>query len=143
MAADKESIKAAYLDVRDDATPNTWALFDYSEDGKLISHSKSGVEYAEFLDNLTDDNRVYGYVRVDCGDEMSKRAKFILVTWVGQDVGALKKAKVSTDKAFVKQVCDNFSIEVLVFEKEELESERLLELVTKAAGANYGTGKRD
>ena len=59
-----------------------------------------------FILVFVDDTRLYGYVRVDCGDEMSKRAKFILVTWVGQDVGSLKKAKVSTDKAFVKQVCD-------------------------------------
>ena len=35
---------------------------------------------------------------------MSKRAKFALLTWIGPAVGALKKAKVSTDKAFVKEV---------------------------------------
>ncbi len=50
------------------------------------------------------DERVYGFVRFETGDEMSKRAKFALITWVGASVGALKKAKVSTDKAFVKEV---------------------------------------
>ena len=35
---------------------------------------------------------------------MSRRAKFAFLTWIGPSVGALKKAKVSTDKAFVKQV---------------------------------------
>ena len=35
---------------------------------------------------------------------MSRRAKFAFITWIGPSVGALKKAKVSTDKAFVKQV---------------------------------------
>ena len=38
------------------------------------------------------------------GDEMSKRAKFIFVTWVGQDVSVMKKAKMSTDKALMKDV---------------------------------------
>jgi len=35
---------------------------------------------------------------------MSKRVKFVLVTWVGVNVGALKKAKMSIDKAVVKTV---------------------------------------
>jgi len=35
---------------------------------------------------------------------MSRRAKFAFVTWIGSDVGALKKAAVSTDKGFVKEV---------------------------------------
>ncbi len=35
---------------------------------------------------------------------MSRRAKFAFITWIGPSVGALKKAKVSTDKAFVKAV---------------------------------------
>ena len=35
---------------------------------------------------------------------MSRRAKFAFITWIGPSVGALKKAKVSTDKAFVKQI---------------------------------------
>ena len=35
---------------------------------------------------------------------MSRRAKFALLTWIGSKVGALKKAAVSTDKAFVKEI---------------------------------------
>ena len=38
------------------------------------------------------------------GDEMSKRAKFVLVTWVGQNVSVMKKAKMSTDKALLKDI---------------------------------------
>lgn len=52
-----------------------------------------------------DDNRIYGYVRVETGDELSKRAKFVLITWIGPKVSPLKKAKVSTDKAFLKETC--------------------------------------
>ena len=35
---------------------------------------------------------------------MSRRMKFVLIVWVGPAVSAMKKAKLSTDKAFVKQV---------------------------------------
>jgi len=51
-----------------------------------------------------DDERLYGFIRVDTGDEMSKRVKFVLVTWVGVNVGALKRAKMSIDKSVVKTV---------------------------------------
>ena len=35
---------------------------------------------------------------------MSKRAKFVLVTWIGPSVSVMKKAKMSTDKAIIKDV---------------------------------------
>ena len=53
-----------------------------------------------------EDDRVYGYARFETGDEMSRRAKFAFFTWIGPAVSPLKKAKVSTDKAFVKKIWD-------------------------------------
>ena len=35
---------------------------------------------------------------------MSRRKKFAFITWIGPSVSPLKKAKVSTDKAFVKKI---------------------------------------
>ena len=43
-------------------------------------------------------------MRFETGDEMSRRAKFAFITWIGSSVSPLKKAKVSTDKAFVKKL---------------------------------------
>jgi len=51
-----------------------------------------------------DDERLYGFARIDTGDELSKRVKFVLVTWVGVNVGALKRAKMSIDKSVVKTI---------------------------------------
>lgn len=63
--------------------------------------------------SLVDDEPRYGYVRVETGDEMSRRAKFALITWIGLSVKPLKRAKVSTDKTFIKQVM-NVSVRVYV-----------------------------
>jgi hypothetical protein len=38
------------------------------------------------------------------GDEMSKRQKFLFLTWVGPSVGVIKRAKMSIDKAMVKDI---------------------------------------
>lgn len=51
-----------------------------------------------------DDVRLYGFVRVNTGDELSRRTKFVLISWVGNNVSAIKRAKMSTDKAVVKSV---------------------------------------
>jgi hypothetical protein len=89
----------------------------------------------------TDDDRTYGYARFETGDEMSRRAKFAFITWIGPSVSPLKKAKVSTDKAFVKKVWPQFGKEILADEKGELKYEKILKILEAASGAAYGTGK--
>lgn len=100
-------------------------------------HGKSLVFHFDFAEG----ERVYGYVRVETGDELSKRAKFAFITWIGESVPALKKAKVSTDKATVKSVIQNFAAEILTGDPDELSYEHVKTVLVKAGGANYGTGK--
>ena len=57
-----------------------------------------------FVCLCSDDERLYGFIRIDTGDELSKRAKFVLITWVGTNVSALRRAKMSIDKSLVKTV---------------------------------------
>ncbi|XP_070574822.1 coactosin-like protein [Ptychodera flava] len=137
---DKDSVFNAYNDVRDDNTETAWAVFKY--DGNNIIHDSSGTDYSEFLSNFTDEERVFGFVRIMTGDELSKRAKFALITWIGSSVSPLKKAKVSTDKALVKDVVQNFAKELLTSDIRDLEEKNVREEVQKAGGANYGTGER-
>lgn len=35
---------------------------------------------------------------------MSKRAKFTLITWIGENICGLQRAKISTDKTLVKEI---------------------------------------
>ena len=35
---------------------------------------------------------------------MSKRVKFALITWIGENVSGLQRAKTGTDKTLVKEV---------------------------------------
>ncbi|KAL9974781.1 hypothetical protein ACROYT_G011864 [Oculina patagonica] len=138
-AIDKDAMAKAYLEVRDDKVETNWAVFKY--DDKTIVHIASGTDYQEFLSHFGEADRAYGFVRIETGDELSKRAKFAFITWIGESVSSMNKAKVSTDKSAVKQVIQNFAAEILTSDKDELELNHVKALLVKAGGANYGVGK--
>jgi hypothetical protein len=138
---DKEQIQNAYEDVRNDSTDTAWLILNY--EGQKIVLQSTGSDFDEFKSSFSDDQRLYGFLRLDTGDELSKRVKFVLITWVGSNVGALQRAKMSIDKTTVKTVLANFAIEVLATDHDQLERDSLIEDLQKAGGANYGTGVRD
>ncbi|KAK3755426.1 hypothetical protein QZH41_016629 [Actinostola sp. cb2023] len=137
---DKEGVEHGYESVRNDSSDETWALFGYDDNEKII-HLKSGTVYDEFIDEFVENKRLYGFVRFKTGDELSKRAKFVFITWIGDSVSPLKKAKVSTDKGNVKAVITNFAVEILTGDKSELDYDTVKVQVQKVGGTNYGTGK--
>lgn len=138
---DKDSMLAAYEDVRNDSSETAWAVFKF--EGNSLIVDSTGEEYEEFVDKFGDDERAFGFVRIYTGDELSKRAKFAMITWCGCDVSPLKRAKMSTDKAIAKQVIQSVAVEIQTSEKEELTYSAVKGELIKAGGANYGTGARD
>ncbi|XP_055030701.1 coactosin-like protein [Misgurnus anguillicaudatus] len=132
---DKDACREAYNLVRDDATDICWASFQY--DGPNIVPAGHGSDYEEFKSQCTDDARLFGFVRITTGDAMSKRAKFTLITWIGENVSGLQRAKISTDKTLVKDICQNFAKEFMVSDPRELEMDYLRDELKKAGGANY------
>ncbi|XP_072013913.1 coactosin-like protein [Amphiura filiformis] len=136
----KEEMRAAYDEVRKDDSDITWAVFIYNDDNKITT-GETGIEYDEMLNQFADDARVFAYVRLITGDEMSKRAKFAFITWIGTSVSAMKRAKVSTDKAFVKQVMPEYGKEFLADDKSDVAKDVVLAELGKAGGANYGSAR--
>jgi hypothetical protein len=50
----------------------------------------------EFLTHLKEDQAGFGYLRMQVGnDNLSQRAKFVLVSWCGPQVKVMRKAKLS------------------------------------------------
>ncbi|XP_005181888.1 coactosin-like protein isoform X1 [Musca domestica] len=138
---DKDAIREAYEDVRSDLTDTEWAVFKF--DGPRITCSVRGQCFEEFRQQFGDNERAFGYIRIQMGDEMSKRKKFIFLTWIGQDVGVIQRAKMSTDKAIIKDVLNNFAVELQAGVDNELDIELFREALNRAGGANYGTGVRN
>merc|ERR1712212_270885 len=139
---DKEKVLEAYNDVMSDAKADiNWAFFNYTE--SKIGVKAKGKEFADFKAHFTPDDRGFGYIKIMTGDELSKRSKFVLVTWVGPNVSVMNKAKMSTDKALVKEIILNLSVELQVENTSELNFDYFKEEVDKAGGARCGTGVRD
>ena len=139
MTTIDSSVQSGYDDVRNDKTSTTWATFVY--DGNNIKQGATGHKGVdELLEQFHDDQKCYAYLRVTTGDEESKRAKFVFISWCGPDVKALAKAKQSVEKSAVKEVIRNYAVEIHYTDKHEISEERLIQQVIKAGGANYGTG---
>lgn len=80
----------------------------------------------------------FAYVRVNISnDELSKRAKFCLVSWCGSGVRVMRRARLSTHIAEVKKVLSVFSVEVAASSLEDLMEEEVLLKLKRAMGANY------
>lgn len=100
------------------------------------------------------------------GDEMSKRRKFLFLTWIGPEVSVIQRAKMSTDKAIMKDVINvsykkgfystfritnlirplfpkNFAVELQAETQVDLDLDIFMDALNRAGGANYGTGIRD
>lgn len=159
---DKDAIREAYEDVRSDLTDTEWAVFKF-DGAQIIVHGR-GQCFEQFREQFGDSERAFGYIRIQMGDEMSKRKKFIFLTWIGQEVGVIQRAKMSTDKALIKDVLNvsavpfssiraslfnlslslqNFAVELQAGVQAELDIELFREALNRAGGANYGTGVRD
>ncbi|XP_061101564.1 coactosin-like protein [Conger conger] len=131
----KEACREAYNLVRDDNTEINWVSFKY--DGPMIVPGEQGTDYEEFKQQCADDKPLFGFVRITMGDAMTKRSKFALITWIGENVNGLQRAKISTDKTLVKEIVQNFAKEFMCSDKRELEEAYIRDELKKAGGANY------
>lgn len=142
-------------------------VFGYEGNSKIVVKGSGTGGLDELKGSLEDDQVHYGYLRVTSGDSESKRSKFVFISWVGEKVGPLKRAKVSVHKASVKQIVQvsfstppplapsfhhpsnarrfnlllfhpqSYAIEVHAEKQDELQEEDILARVRKAGGADY------
>jgi len=133
------AIQEAYLDVLSDATDTNWAVFGYEGNAKIVLQGAGSDGFGGLRALLSDDQAQFAYLRVTSGDEESKRAKFCFISWCGENVSALKKAKMSVHKASVKEIVRNFAVEIHATTKEELREGDLMAKIKKAGGADYSS----
>jgi len=132
-----DQIKALYDTIRKDSSQTNWVVIGFASGTKLEVQGSGEGGVSEMATYFKDDQPMFGYLRVISGDQESKRAKFVFVSWCGGKVGALKRAKVSVQKAEVKKVFRDFAVEIHAEAVDEITEEIVMGKVRKAGGADY------
>lgn len=128
-------------DVRSDHSPLNWVLYQYAQNGA----SKNSLElfaqgegaFDELKAKIVQDQVLYGLLRVQTGDALSRRIKFVFITYVGENVTPMKRAKVSTHKLAVRELLKGCAVDVHATNLSELDEDDLAKKLKQAGGANY------
>jgi hypothetical protein len=130
----------AYEDVRSDGTNTNWLLITYEEGSNnkrwaLVGKGAGGLE--ELKSSIDDSFLGYGYLRVVSGDEMSKRAKFVLIKYIARSLKITLKALMNVHRGDVQKVLSQINVSTEAETLDELNEEDILARVHKAGGARY------
>lgn len=141
---DAPEIAAAYEAVRDDKEPTTWLLVSNASatSSKLVLSKTGTGDLSELAAELDPTQVQYAYVRVEyANDSESKRVKFILVVWIGENTKVMRKARVSIESGDVRKVLAHHSIQVNASDKGDLDEKEVVTRLRKAGGADYNGGR--
>eukprot|EP01100_Stratorugosa_tubuloviscum_P002126 TRINITY_DN1487_c0_g1_i1.p1 TRINITY_DN1487_c0_g1~~TRINITY_DN1487_c0_g1_i1.p1 ORF type:complete len:334 (+),score=173.54 TRINITY_DN1487_c0_g1_i1:94-1095(+) len=128
----KQNIKAVH-----DADPNLdWVLLGYVgesvEEISLVAGGNAGSD--EMLQYLDDNKILYGLVRVvDIVDNIPTH-RFAHISWVGDHVSGVKKARTATNKGAILQIIGHYNVELVASSKEELTRETIFGKIQDASG---------
>lgn len=107
-------LAAAIASVRSNACPTDWCLAAWSADGTALECVGSGSGGAAALSAQLDPERIsYGLIRVEDKVDASDTIKFVHVSFLGERVSALRRAKCSTKKGSVTALFEPFHAEIL------------------------------
>jgi hypothetical protein len=141
---DSPEILAAYDAVRSDKDETNWLLLaDHPTARNKLALAGSGSGgLAEVIPKLEDDKVQYAYVRVEyANDAESKRIKFALIVWIGENVKPLRRGRVLSESADVKKVLSHYSVQVDASHKSDIKEEDVVTRLRKAGGADYNGGR--
>jgi hypothetical protein len=106
------------------------AQFDTAGDAAAdISALKAAMETRR-------DEVLYAYVHVLYGD--SRRAKFVLFTYVPDSLSGMKKARANMHKPAVEAFVQYFHTMVQATSLNDVNADLVMDKIKRAAGANYG-----
>ncbi|VDI02637.1 Hypothetical predicted protein [Mytilus galloprovincialis] len=131
---DQEAVTIAYKDVRDDHTDTKWLLLKYSAENKIVLHW-TGSDCGKFFTKFTGKVRLFAFIRLDFeekGPETIKRTKFVLLSWIGQDVANEKRQRVHGDRDCIKSVIKDYDCELCLYEETGIDEKLILQKVEEA-----------
>lgn len=114
-------------------------LCGYDKENKskptLVVVDKGNGGYDELIQKFTPDELFYGVFKVEAVDDDSKRTKFILISWVGQKVRPMERAKMTSH---IPKVSTFFRthVEFQTSDLQEITKEDIIRKLNNSAGAH-------
>ena len=112
-------------DVRDNSTPTDWVLASLSAESEgaaalcVVGSGSGGVN--ELREKLAQDNIFFGLVRTTETIDQTVAVKFVAISFIGEAIGVMRKALISTLRGDITAAFDPFHCELLnVSTKEEV-----------------------
>ncbi|OLL25022.1 Coactosin [Neolecta irregularis DAH-3] len=140
MFENKNEVINAWDQVRSDKSEIDWLLLSYkdSKSNSLALTATGSGGLQELKGNLDIADAQFGYIRMTYANDIhSRRIKFALITWIGEQCKVMRKARMSIHAADVKNVIRNYSIEVSATHLEDLIEDDIVSRMRIAGGANY------
>jgi len=134
---DEQQGKDALFDVRSDSTDTDWCLFSYEnpKSNKIVLVGKGNGGANQLVENLKDDMVGYGFVRKSDKIDDSVTVKFALITWMGESVPRMQKARMSVHSGSVKTFVGQSHVFISASHLSEISDEILNQKIMDASGS--------
>lgn len=133
------SILEAYQDVRNDKTNTNWTAISYKEGSNntwtLVGSGEGGLEELKAI--FSPSFKGFAYLRVISGDELSKRPKFVFMSFCGSEIKQIQRVKLTMHRADVLKIFEHSSISLDFRNVDEIDEADIMERVRMSGGAMY------
>ena len=131
-----DDIAAAIDAVKSHTDPQDWVVISYAEGNKHVQvHGQGSGGIGELHACLKDDMVGYGLLRVTDQIDATATVKLVFITWIGEYVKPMTKAKVTTHKGTVQALFEPFHESIVASELDEISGEEIAKRVGSMSGS--------
>eukprot|EP01097_Dermamoeba_algensis_P004592 TRINITY_DN2979_c0_g1_i1.p1 TRINITY_DN2979_c0_g1~~TRINITY_DN2979_c0_g1_i1.p1 ORF type:complete len:374 (-),score=81.51 TRINITY_DN2979_c0_g1_i1:35-1156(-) len=131
----EDNIRNAVKAVR--AGETNWALLSYQGNSNVVGLAGTGSGgLSELVSHLEPAGVSYGLLRVEDIVDQHKTFKFVLISWIGEEVPTVRQGRLATHKAQILAIVGQFHNDVLANNLRELTEEIVMQKVRDASGTS-------
>lgn len=133
-----EDLVVALKQVRTDSDALNWVAASYDGDSlksnlSVVASGNGTVE--ELYPHLTADKVIYALLRVTDVVDGHSTVKFVFISFIGEGVGMIKKAKLATHKGTVQEIFHQFHVDFYCSNTNEISAYAIQTKVSNASGS--------
>lgn len=134
-----ESLRDALKSVRDDKSSTTWVVGEY-ENGDIKANNLTLVASGDgglqgITQHFAEDKVAYSLLRVTDVVDGHTTVKFVFISFIGDKVGMVQKAKLATHKGAVQAVFHQFHVDFYISAANDISEVAIKNKVSSASGS--------